>query len=332
MKTMKRNPNTPIYGIDVGAGSVRLVDLHEGILFDEPCVVALDKYGNAVAVGLEALDMKESADGELRVVHPFAGKHVDYDALDAMLEEICFEHHVFRLFQKPILLVSYPTSLSQEAFETFEDHLHSFGALQVLFEEEVWISAVGARLNINHPVGSCVLNIGHSNCDIALFSNGRLFAKQSGTLSGKSLSDLIIWWMRSSYGLEISRHQADQIKEQIGSAVVTPRPLALEVTGIDVHNRSIRSVIIDENQTASLIAPLVHEWAGWIRSFLEKLPENFQRDLSYRGIVCCGGTMQLKGLAASLKSLVGCPFFVTDEPADTVANGLKILMMRMQSS
>lgn len=45
-------------GIDLGAGSIRVVTEDDGVVFDEASMIAIDEKGNCLAYGNEALEMK----------------------------------------------------------------------------------------------------------------------------------------------------------------------------------------------------------------------------------------------------------------------------------
>lgn len=328
---MRRTSPAAYAGIDIGADRIRLIDKDKGIVFDEPCAVALDKRGNTVAIGEEALEMKDLSDAELQVILPLQQEEMDFDALEALLEELCYENRVIRLFSKPTFLVSYPSYFDEEDVEQLKDHLISLGARDVYAEEQVWIAAIGAGLNLNLPASSVVLHVGHNNCDIALFSRGRMQNRQSGTLTGKGVSDMIAWYLRTANQIEVSDAAIETIKKQIGTTRMKAKPASMEVKGIDTVSHTMKKAVIDSNQIASILAPLVREWSAWIGGFLGSLPMDVQKEVMMRGIVCCGGAMQLDGLSDSIQKLVGAPFFVTDDPAGTVAAGLMILMNRMES-
>lgn len=319
-------------GIDIGANSLRLVLENRGVVFDEPCMVVLDKKGNALAIGSRALEMKGMEDEEIRVVSPFAGETVDFEAMDALLEALCYEFKIFRLFQKTILLVSHPTALSSSAVGLLRDHLLSLGAWRVYFDQEIWISAIGAKLDLFLPVGSCVMNIGFSNCDIALFQQGRIAARSSSSANGRMVFEAIASWLRMHHNLLVSEETLDLITRRLGCVRIQSQPLCMEITGQDARTRELRRLMIDENQIAAVLAPLVREWAGWISRFIAGLPLQQKEDILMRGIVSCGGTMKLTGLADTLQSLADCPVYVTDNPVNTVTQGLEILMGRLAAA
>lgn len=319
-------------GIDIGANSLRLVMEGKGIVFDEPCMVALDRKGNALAIGNAARELKGSDDEEFRVISPFEGEKVDFEAMDALLEALCYEFRIFRMFQKTILLVSHPTALSAGTVSILRDHLLSLGAWRVYFDQEIWISAIGAKLDLFLPMGSCVMNIGFSNCDIALFQQGKIAARSSCSVNGRTVFDTIASWLQMSHSLIVSDETLDMITRKLGCVKIQSQPLFMEITGQDVQTRELRRMMVDENQIAAVLSPLVREWAGWVSRFIAALDPQQQEDIRMRGIVSCGGTMKLNGLADSLKTMADCPVYVTDNPVNTVAQGLEILMGRLSAA
>ena len=316
-------------GIDLGTDYIRLCD-EDGILYNEPCMVALDEHDHVLGIGEDAKDLIGSINANTRVLSPLKQDPIDFDTLDIILEQLLYEFKAFRMFQKTILLVSYPTSFSKSACETLKDHLEELGAYQVYFEQEIWIAAIGAKLDLFLPVASCVLNIGSSNCDIALFSNGKMQKKSRNQISGATITLCIRQWLKSSANMQITNKQAEKVKRKLGQAILQTNPKEMEVVGMDLDTHKLKSVRINENQIVQVIQPLLKEWSNWILTFLSSLPLPNQQDVKTRGIICCGGSMLLNGLSTYLQESVGCPFFVVDDPINTVSSGLIILMSRME--
>lgn len=118
-------------GIDLGCDHIRLVSHEEGLVFDEPSMVAFDKKGHVLAIGNEARDMKELMNDDIRIVSPLLTNNIDFDALHALIDQLCYDYHVFRMLKKTILLFSYPTNLSNELCEELKNTywnlvLHAF--------------------------------------------------------------------------------------------------------------------------------------------------------------------------------------------------------------
>ena len=317
-------------GIDLGTNYIRLCTQEDGLLYNEPCMVALDNQNHVLGIGEDAKDLIGTMDSNVRIISPLRENPINFDVLDILLDQLLYEHKAFRMFQKTILLVSYPTSFSKESCDILKEELEELGAYRVYFEQEIWIAAIGAKLDLFLPVASCVLNIGSSNCDIALFMNGKMEKKSRCNISGVTINSTLKNWLFHSYNINASSKQVEKIKRKIGQVMVQQNPKSIEVVGMDRNTHVLKSITINENQVVGILAPLVQQWSNWILQFLSSLPLTAQQDVKTRGIICCGGSMLLKGLPAYLQNTVGCPIFVTDDPINTVSAGLMILLSRLE--
>lgn len=317
-------------GIDLGTNYIRLCTQEDGLLYNEPCMVALDNQNHVLGIGEDAKDLIGTMDSNVRIISPLRENPINFDVLDILLDQLLYEHKAFRMFQKTILLVSYPTSFSKESCDILKEHLEELGAYRVYFEQEIWIAAIGAKLDLFLPVASCVLNIGSSNCGIALFMNGKMEKKSRCNISGVTINSTLKNWLFHSYNINASSKQIEKIKRKIGQVMVQQNPKSIEVVGMDRNTHVLKSITINENQVVGILAPLVQQWSNWILQFLSSLPLTAQQDVKTRGIICCGGSMLLKGLPAYLQNTVGCPIFVTDDPINTVSAGLMILLSRLE--
>lgn len=317
-------------GIDLGTNYIRLCTQEDGLLYNEPCMVALDNQNHVLGIGEDAKDLIGTMDSNVRIISPLRENPINFDVLDILLDQLLYEHKAFRMFQKTILLVSYPTSFSKESCDILKEHLEELGAYRVYFEQEIWIAAIGAKLDLFLPVASCVLNIGSSNCDIALFMNGKMKKKSRCNISGVTINSTLKNWLFHSYNINASSKQVEKIKRKIGQVMVQQNPKSIEVVGMDRNTHVLKSITINENQVVGILAPLVQQWSNWILQFLSSLPLTAQQDVKTRGIICCGGSMLLKRLPAYLQNTVGCPIFVTDDPINTVSAGLMILLSRLE--
>lgn len=317
-------------GIDLGTNYIRLCTQEDGLLYNDPCMVALDNQNHVLGIGEDAKDLIGTMDSNVRIISPLRENPINFDILDILLDQLLYEHKAFRMFQKTILLVSYPTSFSKESCDILKEHLEELGAYRVYFEQEIWIAAIGAKLDLFLPVASCVLNIGSSNCDIALFMNGKMEKKSRCNISGVTINSTLKNWLFHSYNINASSKQVEKIKRKIGQVMIQQNPKSIEVVGMDRNTHVLKSITINENQVVGILAPLVQQWSNWILQFLSSLPLTAQQDVKTRGIICCGGSMLLKGLPAYLQNTVGCPIFVTDDPINTVSAGLMILLSRLE--
>ena len=268
-------------GIDLGCDHIRLVSHEEGLVFDEPSMVAFDKKGHVLAIGNEARDMKELMNDDIRIVSPLLTNNIDFDALHALIDQLCYDYHVFRMLKKTILLFSYPTNLSNELCEELKKHLLEFGASRVYFDQEIWIAAIGAKLDLFLPVASCVMNIGSSNCDIALFASGTMQKKDECKISGIHVNMQIKNWLSLQYGLDVTEDMIEMIKCGIGQTIKQESPKTMIIQGINRANGQLCSLELNENQLVDVLYPLCQQWAHWIMSFIDSL-SNEQKEDVYR--------------------------------------------------
>lgn len=133
-------------GIDLGTNYIRLCTQEDGLLYNEPCMVALDNQNHVLGIGEDAKDLIGTMDSNVRIISPLRENPINFDVLDILLDQLLYEHKAFRMFQKTILLVSYPTSFSKESCDILKEHLEELGAYRVYFEQEIWIAAIGAKI------------------------------------------------------------------------------------------------------------------------------------------------------------------------------------------
>lgn len=316
-------------GIDLGTGSVRLVLPDKGIVFDEAAMIAVDEKGHCLAYGNEALEMKGITDEQVKVRSLTYGGHFDLEAACLYLDQLFYQFRLLRMFQKTELILSYPDSLSEQECARLKDKLLAMGIYKVYFDKQIWMSAIGAGLDLSLPVYSCVLNMGFYHCGIAVFSQSRIVAESHAKAAGLRICRAIRQWLKSERSVAVSDHVLEQISRQLGSAVPHPNPKAYEVTGFDINTHTPRKVVITENDVASALDPLCEEWGRWIGGFLKSLPADAAADVRMRGIVCCGGAVKLAGLREYLQSVLNCPVYITSDPALTVSRGIAILLSRL---
>lgn len=316
------------FGIDLGANSLRLIHEDE-IIFNEPCIIALDKQNHALAIGNEAMEMRKYKDESVRILFPITATDIDFVALHALLEQLCYQFKVFKKFHKTTILLSYPTSLSQEHCDTLKQHLIQLGAYRVYSNREIWFSAIGAGLNITLPITHCVMNIGSSNCDIATFANGRIQNKSEFSIAGNQVMLAIQRYLKYEKNFFVPYTTLDKIQRTIGCVQIQPVPKTIEIQGIDILTKKEQTIEINENDLVNILTPLVDQWARWISQFIKHLEPEQKEDILSHGIIACGGTMKLKGIQQELFQRIKIPFFITDDPTHTVAKGIQILLSNM---
>lgn len=318
-------------GIDLGANSIRLISIDEGIIFNEPCMVAIDEHNHVLAIGNEAFEMKGLQNDQVRVISPISNNKIDISALTSLLEQLCYQFKIFRFFVKTTILFSYPTSLSSEDCELVKNALINLGADKVYYDQEIWFAAIGSRLNLSSSVAGCVMNIGYSNCDIAIFRQGEIIHYSLGPLAGIQLGKAIRSWLKKVHNMNISDMTLEQIIRTLGTVNQEADPFYTTISGSHIKTHALITLKISSNDIAFILAPLFKQLSNWVLGFLTSLPIETQKDIFTRGIVCSGGILTLQGATAQLQKSIGCPIHLTDNPLYTIINGLEIVLKQMDA-
>src|SRR5699024_2477184 len=102
---------------------------------------------------------------------------------------------------------------------------------------------------------------------------------------------------RQTYNLMIGEKTAEEIKKQIGSAIVTYDLNDMEVSGRDLLTGLPETKEITSEEISLVLKDGVDEIVNAIKVTLEKTPPELSADIMDRGIVLTGGGALLKNLA-----------------------------------
>src|SRR3989344_1640545 len=157
-------------GIDLGTANILVYVVGEGIVLNEPTVVAVRiEDGRVVAVGSEAKDMLGRTPGNIMATRPLKdGVIADYVITQAMLayfiDKVCGRSR----FMKPEVMVCIPSGVTQAEKRAVLDACASAGAGNVYLIEEPLAVAIGAKIPIAQATGHMILDSGGGTTDIAV--------------------------------------------------------------------------------------------------------------------------------------------------------------------
>ena len=208
-------------GIDLGTANILIYVKGEGIVVNEPSVVAIDdETKKPLAVGQEAKDMLGKTPGRVKAIRPLK----DGVIADFRITEILITHFINKLnlkgiFSRPTILICCPSNITSIEKSAIKDVAERCGAKRVFIEEEPKVAAVGAGLEISKPTGNMVIDIGGGTTDIAVLSLGDIVTSSSLKIAGDVMDEDIIKFVKDKYKLLIGDRTAEQIKMQIGTAI-----------------------------------------------------------------------------------------------------------------
>ena len=215
--------------IDLGTANTLVSVRGQGIVINEPSVVAIDQSQQRVlAVGAEAKEMLGRTPGNIVAMRPLKdGVIADFDTTEAMLRYFISKAQGRRMpwSAKPRVVVCVPSGVtSVEKRAVFEATITA-GARQCFLIEEPMAAAIGAGLPVESPTGSMVVDIGGGTTEVAVISLGGIVNATSIRIAGDAFDTAVVQYAKTHYNLAIGERTAEEIKITIGSAA----PLVEEV-------------------------------------------------------------------------------------------------------
>jgi rod shape-determining protein MreB len=314
--------------IDLGTANTLIYLRGQGIVLDEPSVVAIreepGRGGKSVeAVGMEAKNMLGRTPGHISAIRPLKdGVIADFTVTEKMLQHFIRKAHPGRYFRpSPRVLVCVPYGSTQVERRAIRESAEGAGARKVFLIEEPMAAAIGAGMPVHEARGSMVLDIGGGTSEVAIISlNGIVYAA-SVRVGGDRFDEAIINYVRRNYGILIGEATAEKIKHDIGSAYPGEEVRELSVKGRNLSEGVPRSFSLNSNEILEALQEPLQGIVGAVKGALEQTPPELGADVADRGIVLTGGGALLRDLDKLLMEETGLPVVVADEPMTCVARG-----------
>jgi len=312
--------------IDLGTANTIVIAKGRGIIINEPSVVAVktEKYGQTrvLAVGHEAKAMVGKTPGNIRAIRPMRdGVIADFDMTEKMIRKFIEKAHGRTSLISPRIIICVPYGLTQVERKAVRESALSAGAREVFLIEEPMAAAIGAGVDIREPEGNLVVDIGGGTTEIGVVSLGGLVLSKSIRTAGDKIDQCIINYIRKKYNLLIGERAAEDIKINIGTAVLLDEELVMTVTGRDQIEGLLSSVQLTSEDVREAMKEPLKEIAEALRNVLEQMPPDLAGDIVNNGIILTGGGALIRQLDKYLSNIVRIPVFVADEPLLAVARG-----------
>ena len=212
--------------IDLGTANTLIYVRGQGVVLDEPSVVAIRQDRgpggpkSIAAVGAEAKAMLGRTPGNITAIRPLKeGVIADFTVTEKMLQHFIHKVHEARFFRpSPRVLICVPCGSTQVERRAIKESAAGAGAREVYLIEEPMAAAIGAGMPVDEARGSMVLDIGGGTSEVAVISLNGIVYSASVRIGGDRFDDAIVNYVRRNYGTLIGESTAEHIKQQIGSA------------------------------------------------------------------------------------------------------------------
>lgn len=315
-------------GIDLGTANVLIYAKGEGVVLNEPTVVAIDLDSKQVlAVGKEANQMLGRTPGKLKTIKPLRdGVIADFEYTEIMLQEFISRVKGKTIFSKPRIIICCPSNITSVEKNAIREAAERIGAKKVFIEEEPKVAAIGAGLDISKPTGNMVIDIGGGTTDIAILSLGGIVNSSSIKVAGNAFDLAIIEYVRNKYKLLIGEKTSEEIKLTVGCVYDSDKNKKIEIKGRDLSTGLPSMIEISEKEIEESLRPLVQEIIKVAKNVLEKTPPELSADIIDKGIVITGGGSLIKGLSKLLEEELKVPVNIAENPLTCVAEGCGIML------
>lgn len=315
-------------GIDLGTANVLIYIKGQGIVLNEPSVVAIDSdTKRPLAVGSEAREMLGRTPGKVNAIKPMKdGVIADFETTEVMLNYFIKKVNGKSFFQRPRILICCPSNITQVEKNAIKEAAERTGAKKVFLEEEPKVAAIGAGMDISKPSGNMVIDIGGGTTDIAILSLGGIVESASIRVAGNAFDNDIIKYIKDKYKLLVGERTAEEIKTTIGTVFPGSRNEKMEVRGRDLVTGLPHTITLTSEEVEEALRESVYTIIHAAKGILEQTPPELSADIIDKGIVLTGGGSLVDGFNQILAQELKVPVFTAESPLTCVAEGTGILL------
>ena len=297
-------------GIDLGTANTLVHVKGRGIVLREPSVVAIKSdTGDVLAVGDEAKQMIGRTPGNIVAIRPMKdGVIADFDVTQAMLKYFIRKAMNTKSFVRPRVVVGVPSGVTEVEKRAVIDAAQQAGAREAYLIEEPMAAAIGAGLPVEEATGNMVVDIGGGSRSIRI--------------GGDEMDSAIVQYIKRMYNLMIGERTAEEIKINIGTAIVTPETdTSMDIRGRDLVSGLPKTITIQAKEIREALGEPIYKIVDAVKATLEKTPPELAADVMDHGIMMTGGGALLKNLDQLLAHETGMPVLVAEDPLSCVGEG-----------
>lgn len=309
--------------IDLGTSNVLFFDKQKKkIVLNEPSVIVRDKKTQKiVAVGHEARQMLGKNPNSIDVIKPLR---------DGVISDLASTREMLNLFMKkvygvspfkPEVIICVPIEVTTVEKRALFDAVESAKSIYLI--EEGRAAVMGTGVDISHPNGNIVIDIGGGSTDIAILSLDEIVVSTSIRIAGNKLDEDIVKYVKEKLNINIGDRTAERIKKILSTAIKVEENEnnTMVIKGLDINTKSPKELEISSNQVQEAIIASLNEIISALKEVLGKCPPELASDILDNGIVLTGGGALIKNFDKLISESVKIPVTIPQNPLDSVVIG-----------
>jgi rod shape-determining protein MreB len=314
--------------IDLGTANTVIFARGQGIVLNEPSVVAVRQEGasgamTVAAVGEETKEMPGRTPQNMTAIRPLKdGVIADFRVTQKMLHYFIQKVNKRRIIPaSPRVLICIPCGGNEVERRAIKEAVAGAGAREILLIDEPLAAALGAGLPVGEARGSMVLDLGAGTAQVAVISrNGIVYANRI-PVGGDRLDEAIIGCVRRNHGTLIGEATAERIKREIGCAFPGSEVRRIGVCGRNLAEGIPRRVTLDSREILEALQEPLSHIASAVKIALDQVPPDLGADVAEQGIMLTGGGALLRDIDRLLEEETGLPVLVAEDPLTCVGRG-----------
>ena len=310
--------------IDLGTANTVIYVKNQGIVLDQPSVVAVKSSTNEVlAAGNKAKKMLGKTPESIVACRPMRdGVIANFELTESMLRYFISEvHNNRKTLVRPRMIIGVPSGITQVEKRAVEDSAKQAGAREIYTIMEPMAAAIGAGLPVEEPTGNMIVDIGGGTTEVAIISLKDVVYCKSVRIGGDEMDRAIVQYVKRKYNLLIGERTAEEIKIKIGTAMLSDETLKEDVKGRDLITGVPKTITLSDAEVFESLTEPISIIIDAIHSALENAPPELSSDLVDRGIMMAGGGGLLKNLDVLVSKETGLPVTVAENPLLCVVHG-----------
>lgn len=323
-------------GIDLGTCNTLVCVRGEGIVLNEPSVVAVKKGTNRVlqngnAVGWMAKEMLGKTPGSITAIRPLKdGVISDFEITEAMLSyfirKVTGRHRIIG----PRVVIAVPSGITAVEKQAVLNSALRARAQRVYLVEEPMAAGIGAGLPIVEPTASMIVDIGGGTTEVAIMTLADIAVCESIRVAGDDMDEAILNHMKKNYNLMVGEQTAERIKIEIGSAAPVGEESTMEVRGRDMISGLPRKTVVTSEEIREALQEPCNSIIEAVTRTLERVEPELAADLVDNGICLAGGGALLRGADVVISNATGLDVRIAEDPMSAVAKGTSIYLENLE--
>jgi rod shape-determining protein MreB and related proteins len=314
--------NSRQLAVDLGTSNTLIYAPGEGMVVDEPSVIAVETVNGVDqvrAVGKDAKLLIGRTGDNIRTLRPLSAGVIT----DLEFGETLIRHFLGRalgerplLSRGPELVIGIPSASTEVERRIIHAAAINAGAREVRLIEEPLAAAIGADLPVDQPIGSMIVDIGGGTTEVAIIALKRLTYTVSDRVGGDKMDEAIAAFLRTRHNMEVGLVTAERIKQEVASAAITEegRLVVGHAGGRDVSTGALIEKEVSQAELAEALQDVVQQIVALVADALRHASPEIASDIVSHGFVLAGGGAMLRGMDVVLRDATGLPVRLADDP------------------